>query len=59
MSEVLKEIKDLTDIELLEDIEYYLYNAQLKSPPFVDKTFDIIREYLKEWRKRLREVRKK
>jgi len=47
MSET-KQIKDLTNIEIMEDIKYYLNYAQLQSPSFVDKTFDIIRKYTKE-----------
>jgi len=50
---VSKEIKDLTNLEIVEDIEYYMYNAQMKSPIFVDGTFEIIKNYIKELKKRL------
>ena len=43
-----KTIKDLNNKEIIEDIEYYLNYAQVQSPPFVDKTFEIIKKYINE-----------
>ena len=42
----MKTIEDLNRKELFEDLEYYVAYAQHQSPPFVDKTFDIIRKYI-------------
>lgn len=49
-----KTIEDLTKIELLEDIEYYLQQTQLKSPSFVDEMFTILRKYTTELTKRIK-----
>lgn len=46
-------IEDLNVKELLEDLEYWVNYANVQSPPFVDKTFKIIREYIKWIRIRL------
>ena len=43
-----KKIEDLNNKEIFEDIEYYLNYAQVQPPPFVDKTFEIIRGYINE-----------
>jgi len=47
-----KTIKDLTIKEIIEDLEYYLKQAQIMSPPFVDETFTIINKYIKELKDR-------
>ena len=48
----LKELKDLTKIELLEDLAYYVNLAQHQSPSFVDNTFGCIWDDINELRKR-------
>jgi len=50
----MKTIKDLTTKELFEDLEYYVNYAQIQSPSFVDKTFDIIKMYIEELKEKLR-----
>lgn len=60
MSKKLKELKDLTDKELMEDLAYYVKMAQTQSPPFVDSTFnciwDDIKEFQKRWKKEQEEL---
>lgn len=42
-----KRIEDLNRKELFEDLEYYVDYAQMQSPSFVDKTFEIIKKYIR------------
>ncbi len=53
MSENKKELKDLTQKELLEDLGYYVKYAQTQSPSFVDNTFHCIWDDIKELFRRL------
>ena len=48
-----KQIQDLTDKELMEDIEYWLYQTQLRASPVADECFGILKKYLPELKKRL------
>lgn len=48
-----KLIEDLTDIELWEDLVYWIEQAQLRSPSFVDEIFLIVKKCLVEMKKRL------
>ena len=52
-------IEDLTDIELWEDMCYWVEQAQVRSPSFVDEIYSIIYKYLKEMELRLKNDRKK
>jgi len=36
------ELKDLTNKELLEDLAYYVNQAQMMSPPFTDESYRAI-----------------
>jgi hypothetical protein len=45
-------VEELTNLEIIEDLEYYVVYAQYQSPSFVDKAFDIINKYLKELKER-------
>ncbi len=47
-----KTIQDLTVKEILEDLKYYVNYANVQSPSFVDKTFNIILKYINELEKR-------
>ena len=46
-------IEDLTNIELWEDLVYWVEQAQGRSPSFVDEIYSIITKYLIEMKKRL------
>lgn len=46
-------IQDLNYKELLEDLNYWAYYAQMQSPDFVDATFEIIYKYINELEDRL------
>ena len=48
-----KKIEDLTNIELWEDMVYWVEQAQARSPSFVDEIYSIITKYLVEMKKRL------
>lgn len=50
---VKKEPKDLTNIELWEDLCYWVDQAQMRSPSFVDEIFSIIKKCLIEMKGRL------
>jgi len=52
-SEKKKTVSDLTQKEILEDLDYWLTQTQMRCPPFCDEMFDIIRMYTKELEKRL------
>jgi len=52
-SEKKKTVSDLTQKEILEDLDYWLTQTQARCPAFVDEMFDIIRQYTKELEKRL------
>lgn len=54
MKELTKEIPDLTNKEILEDLEYWIYEAQMRSPSFVDEIFDIVRKYIEELKERFK-----
>lgn len=45
-------IQDLNNKELLEDLSYWIYQAQMRSPPFIDDVFAIIIKYTTELHKR-------
>lgn len=47
-----KTVKDLTQKEILEDLDYWLTQTQMRCPSFVDEMFDILRTYTKELEKR-------
>jgi len=49
-----KTIETLTDKELVEDLSYYVDYAQKQSPPFVDKTYDIVKKYINELYERVK-----
>jgi len=51
----MPEIKDLTNLEIVEDIEYYLLETQMMSPSFTDGRFEIIKRYVKELKERFGE----
>jgi len=51
MSE-LKEVKDLTQKELLEDLAYYIKQAQLRSSPCTDSVFEAVWDDVRELQKR-------
>lgn len=51
-----KTIKDLTLKELFEDLDYYINYGQVQSPPFVDKTYEIIKKYIKQIKELLKEM---
>ena len=53
MAEKLKELKDLTDKELLEDLGYYVKQAQYQSPSFTDNSYSAIWDDIKELFRRL------
>lgn len=48
-----KEIKNLTNMEIWEDMVHWIGQAQLRSPSFNDEIFSIIKKYLIELKKRL------
>ena len=50
-----KTVQDLTIKELFEDMEYYLNQAQLRSPPFCDNSYTIVRKYITELKVRIKE----
>lgn len=45
-------VQDLNNKELLEDLDWWIYQAQMRSPPFVDDVFAIIIKYTTELHKR-------
>ena len=47
-----KTIQDLNNKEILEDLDYWITQAQMRSPSFVDDVFEIIRKYTIELHKR-------
>jgi len=49
-----KTIEELTEIELVEDLEHYIIFANHQTPSFVDPTFIIILKYITELKKRLK-----
>lgn len=51
-------VQDLNNKELLEDLSHWIYQAQMRSPPFVDDVFDIIKKYTTELHKREDEKQK-
>ena len=48
-----KKIEDLTNMEIWEDVVYWVNQAKLRAPSFVDEIFTIIEKYLIELKKRL------
>ena len=50
-----KKIEDLTNIELWEDLVYWVEQAHGRSPSFVDEIYSIIAKCLIEMKKRLEE----
>ncbi len=49
-----KTIEDLTNLEIVEDLHYWMLQTQMKSPPFVDEMFEILLGYIFELEKRFR-----
>lgn len=47
-----KTIQDLTNKEIVEDIDYYLNELNMMAPPFCDGRFRIVKEYILELYKR-------
>jgi len=50
---ITKTVQDLTIKEVFEDLEYYLTQSQLRSPPFCDDNYTIVRKYITELKERL------
>lgn len=53
-----KTIQELTIKEIFEDLEHYLNQLQLQSPPFCDNGHSIVREYVEELKLRIEKNKK-
>ena len=49
-----KTVKDLTNKEIVEDLFYWIQQAWVRSPPFVDNVFKIIYKYVCELEERFK-----